>query len=101
MKKLLITGASGFLGWHLCQLAKQNWQIYGTYFGSSLDIPSVTALKIDLRDFAALQSIFAQIKPDAVIHLAAQSSPNFCQNHPQESQLINVTTTCNLAGTLC
>ena len=26
MKKLLVTGASGFLGWHLCQLAKQEWE---------------------------------------------------------------------------
>lgn len=25
MKKLLVTGASGFLGWNLCQLAQANW----------------------------------------------------------------------------
>lgn len=100
MKKLLITGASGFLGWNLCQLAKQNWDIYGTYFAHSVEIPSINAIKADLTDFAALKGIFQSIQPDAVIHLAAQSSPNYCQNYPQESEIINVTASCNIAG-LC
>ncbi len=100
MKKLLITGASGFLGWNLCQLAKSSWDIYGTYFAHAVQIPGINAVKVDLGDFAALEGIFQLIQPDAVIHLAAQSSPNYCQNYPQESQLINVTASCNLAG-LC
>jgi len=100
MKKLLITGASGFLGWNLCQVAKSNWDVYGTYFSHSLEISGVTPLKVDLRDFEAVKRIFQEIQPSAVIHAAAQSSPNFCQNYPQESQLINVTASCNLAG-LC
>lgn len=97
MKKLLITGASGFLGWNLCQIARQDWKIYGTYFSHFIEISGVTGVKVDLRDFPALKQMFQLIKPDAVIHLAAQSSPNFCQNYPQESQLINVTVSCNLA----
>ena len=100
MKKLLITGASGFLGWNLCQFAKSSWDIYGTYFAHAVEIPGINAVKVDLGDFAALEGIFQLIQPDAVIHLAAQSSPNYCQNYPQESQLINVTASCNLAG-LC
>jgi dTDP-4-dehydrorhamnose reductase len=100
MKKLLITGASGFLGWNLCQLAKSSWDIYGTYFTHAIEITGINSVKVDLGDFAALKTIFQEIKPDAVIHLAAQSSPNYCQNHPQKSELINVTISCNIAG-LC
>ncbi|MBD2305195.1 NAD(P)-dependent oxidoreductase [Chroococcidiopsis sp. FACHB-1243] len=100
MKKLLVTGASGFLGWHLCQLAKQQWDIYGTYFSHEIEIPGVTMLKIDLRDFQALKHLFQQIQPSAVIHTAAQSSPNYCQTHAEESYAINVTTSLNIAG-LC
>lgn len=100
MKKLLITGASGFLGWNLCQLARQDWKIYGTYFSHFIEIPGVTQVKIDLRDFQELHLVFQSVKPDAVIHLAAQSSPNFCQNYPQESELINVVASVNIAG-LC
>lgn len=100
MKKLLVTGASGFLGWNLCQLAQQKWTIYGTYCSHYVEIPGVTLLKVDLNNFAELKQIFQAIKPDAVIHLAAQSSPNFCQNYPEESYSINVTASCNIAG-LC
>lgn len=100
MKKLLITGISGFLGWNLFQIARQDWQIYGTYFSHFIEIPRVTTVKVDLKDFQELKTIFAQIKPDAVIHLAAQSSPNYCQNNPQESELINVVASVNIAG-LC
>jgi len=100
MKKLLITGASGFLGWNLCQLAKQDWEVYGTYFSHLVEIPGVTLLKVDLKDFQELKRIFQEIQPAAVIHMAAQSSPNFCQSHPDESYPINVTASCNIAG-LC
>jgi dTDP-4-dehydrorhamnose reductase len=98
MKKLLITGASGFLGWHLCQLARQTWQVYGTYHQHSVEILGITLLPVDLTDFQALKQLFQQIQPDAVIHTAAASSPNFCQTHPELSHLINVSASCNLAG---
>lgn len=100
MKKLIVTGASGFLGWNLCQLSQQEWKVYGTYFSHTVEIPGVTLLKVDLRNFQELKHIFQEIQPAAVIHTAAQSSPNLCQSHPQESSAINVTSSCNIAG-LC
>lgn len=100
MQKLLITGASGFLGWHLCQLAQQKWEVYGTYHSHVLAIPNIKIVKVNLTDFQELKCIFNDIKPDAVIHTAAQSQPNYCQLHPQESYTINVTTSCQIAG-LC
>ncbi|MBO3463834.1 NAD(P)-dependent oxidoreductase [Aetokthonos hydrillicola Thurmond2011] len=100
MKKLLITGASGFLGWHLCQLAKQEWEVYGTFFSHSIEIPGTTNLNVNLTDFQKLKQIFNEIRPSAVIHTAAQSQPNFCQNNPNESYAINVMASCNIAG-LC
>lgn len=101
MKKLLVTGSSGFLGWNLCQLAtQQNWQVFGTYFTHSPNIPEVISQKIDLTDFQALKALFSEIKPDAVIHLAAASKPNYCQTHPEESYRINVTASLHIAD-LC
>ncbi|MBW4519949.1 MAG: NAD(P)-dependent oxidoreductase [Scytolyngbya sp. HA4215-MV1] len=100
MQRLLVTGASGFLGWHVCQLAKQNWQVYGTYANHAIAIPGATLLKADLVDFQALKQLVQIVQPDAVIHTAARSAPNDCQKHPQETQAINVTASLNLAG-LC
>ena len=98
MKKLLVTGASGFLGWNLCTRAKQEWEVYGTYFSKAIEIPDVTLVKADLRDFQEIKRLFQEIQPAGVIHTAAQSNPNFCQTYPDEAHPINVTASCNLAG---
>ena len=97
MKKLLVTGASGFLGWNLCQAATQKWEVYGTYFSQKVAIPKVSLFKVDLRDYKAISELFQTIKPDAVIHTAAASQPNFCQTNPKESYSINVAASINIA----
>ena len=100
MKTLLVTGASGFLGWNLCHLAKQEWEVYGTYFSKSVDIPGVNLIQVDLREFQEVKQLFQEIQPSAVIHTAAQSNPNFCQEYPYEGYQINVTSAWDIAG-LC
>ncbi|MEA5571345.1 NAD(P)-dependent oxidoreductase [Calothrix sp. UHCC 0171] len=101
MKKLLITGVSGFLGYHVCQLAsvstQPQWEIYGTYFSHDIQIPGIKLIKTNLAHYQSLKQIFAQIQPDAVIHTAAISQPNYCQNHPEESHAVNVTASINIA----
>ncbi|NEP47290.1 MAG: NAD(P)-dependent oxidoreductase [Okeania sp. SIO2H7] len=96
--KLLITGCSGFLGWNLSQIAREKWQVYGTYFSNSVEIPGVKTIKVDLRDIGETKQLFQELRPDAVIHTAAQSSPNFCQTHPEESYQINVVVSENIAA---
>ena len=98
--KLLVTGASGFVGWNLCQAAAVNWKVFGTTFSHPIELAGVNMRIIDLRDFTALRTLFADIAPDAVIHTAAAKDPNFCQENPIESHGINVDAAVNLAG-LC
>ncbi|MCU0570062.1 MAG: NAD(P)-dependent oxidoreductase [Oculatellaceae cyanobacterium Prado106] len=100
MKKLIITGASGFLGWHLCRLLRSQWDIYGTYQRHPLDFPDIQGIPLDLADSAALVEFFRGVQPDAVIHTAALSSPNACQEQPELSYRLNVVATAELAS-LC
>jgi dTDP-4-dehydrorhamnose reductase len=89
--KLLVTGASGFLGWTVCQVAAAQWQVYGTYHQRMVQVPQTTMLKVDLRDLGQIQALFTQVQPDAVLHLAAMSSPNICETQPEASYQMNVT----------
>ncbi|UCF02278.1 MAG: NAD(P)-dependent oxidoreductase [Deltaproteobacteria bacterium] len=98
MKKLLITGASGFLGWNICRLARDTWHLFGTVYSHQVDIPNVNTIKkIDLTNQSELKGLFEEVRPDAVIHTAAASDPNFCQVNQDASYSINVETSVNLA----
>jgi dTDP-4-dehydrorhamnose reductase len=98
MKKLLITGASGFLGWNICASAQSSWNVFGTVFSHNVTIPGCTIFTINLTDYKETKKILFDIRPDAVIHTAAASQPNYCQENPENSYLINVETSINLAG---
>ncbi len=97
MQKLLVTGASGFLGWNLCQIACKTWEVHGTYSQHPIVIPDVTLHSIDLTDLELVQREIDRICPDAIIHTAAASQPNFCQRNPELSYRINVTASQHLA----
>ena len=60
MKKLLLTGASGFLGYNICRYTQANWEIYGTYYTHKVNIDNVTLFKVDITDIEALQKIFGE-----------------------------------------
>jgi len=100
MMKLLVTGASGFLGWNICNHAQKDFEIFGTVFSNPLEINGVNIISLDLTNFKDLKRIFKEVGPDGVIHTAAESRPAFCQTSPAESNKINVKATINLAG-LC
>lgn len=90
MKKLLITGASGFLGWNLCNIAKKKWNVTGTTFSNTVKISGCLIKRVDLTKFIEIKELINNTKPDAVIHTAAASQPNYCQINPDESYKINV-----------
>lgn len=100
MKKLLITGASGFLGWNLCSIASSQYKVIPVSNRNFYEQPATKAHKCDITDYQQLKALMSGEKPDAVIHLAAASNPNYCQIHPDETFKINVTASSNIAG-LC
>jgi dTDP-4-dehydrorhamnose reductase len=105
MRRLLITGVSGFLGWNIARLARHEWDVMGTYFSTKRQVTQTafTAIetgRIDLTDFREMREMMAMVKPHAVIHTAALTDPNYCETHPDESFRINVDAARNLAG-LC
>ncbi|MCF8244061.1 MAG: SDR family oxidoreductase [Saprospiraceae bacterium] len=98
MKKLLITGASGFLGWHVVKHSPVAWRTIGTWMNNSAGIHRDSeAVKLDIADRDAIWRTLKAINPEAVYHLAAASSPSYCESAPKESKLLNVDATAWLA----
>lgn len=96
--RLLVTGASGFLGWHICRLAAAEWSVYGLGCRHRTAINGTTPVEGDLTDSDFLAVLFDRIRPETVIHAAAASDPAFCEHHADEARRINVTATESLAG---
>ncbi|MBI1225600.1 MAG: sugar nucleotide-binding protein [Bacteroidetes bacterium] len=98
MKKILVTGASGFLGWYVIQQAPADWRVVGTWHHNPNRLPSKSeAVQLDLIDRDATWNCLKAIQPDAVFHLAAASNPSFCEANQQESSAINVNASTTLA----
>lgn len=89
MKRCLITGASGFLGWNLCQVAQKAFEVHALAHRHIFDIPGVSVVLADITDREACAETFKQVAPDAVIHAAAIADPNVCQRDPELSRSVN------------
>ena len=98
--RLLVTGASGFLGWNVATFPQHDWEIVGLTGRHTVTLPGVRTVAGDLTDFAAIKACLAELRPQAVLHLAALADPNLCQTRPDESYRVNVAASVNLAG-LC
>jgi dTDP-4-dehydrorhamnose reductase len=100
MKRLFVTGASGFLGWNVCRAAAAGagWNVHGAYLSHPLTIDAVTLIRLDLQDPLAVQGALEKIRPDAVVHCAAMPDPNICEQRPGDSYNVNVQASIALAA---
>jgi len=97
MRSLLVTGASGFLGGYACRSLAQDWQVWGTYRTHAIAPTDIQTVALDLTDAASEQACWETTRPDAVLHAAAISKANQCQQDPTGSYAMNVTAAVTLA----
>ncbi|KUM23415.1 epimerase [Mesorhizobium loti] len=92
--RILITGASGFVGTALLQLLEREHagcEVFALGHGEGRRNP------IDLRDRDAIDDAVREIQPTALVHLAAVAAPSDARNEPRHAWDVNVTGTMNLA----
>lgn len=79
MKKLLITGGTGFLGIRIAQFYDKKYEIF-----------SPTHSQMDITDEEQVLRVFEAWRPDIVVHCAAVSDVGQCDREPEKSWKINV-----------
>ncbi len=97
MKPILVTGAAGFIGFHVARaLLERGRPVIGVdnindYYDPVLKLarvdllqglPGFEFLKMDIADRPAMEGLFARAKPEFVIHLAAQAGVRYSLQNP-------------------
>jgi GDP-4-dehydro-6-deoxy-D-mannose reductase len=96
--RALISGATGFVGPHLCEhLLAQGDEVTAFSLGSASQLGgAVTFIPADIRDATAVHAAFERVQPEVVYHLTAISSIAAARNNPRLAFEVNVTGTYNL-----
>ena len=77
--KILLTGASGFVGRHVLDALASGGNQVLALTRQNLNADSVLLLKGDLDNLKSLKPMIIEFQPDAVIHLAWQDIPDYSQ----------------------
>lgn len=106
MKKILVTGAAGFIGFHLCRaLLDAGTHVVGLdnlndYYSVQLkedrlaqltNLPGFSFRRLDLADREGMAKLFAEGTFDVVLHMAAQAGVRYSLQNPHayaESNLV-------------
>jgi len=111
MPKILVTGAAGFIGFHLSRrLLQRGDQIVGLdnlndYYDVNLKLsrlkqiamnPDFKPVRIDLADREAMKRLFDEEKFDVVVNLAAQAGVRYSLINPHSYVDTNLTGFCNI-----
>ncbi len=115
MKKLLVTGSSGLIGSEVCvHFAAEGYTVHGVdnnqravFFGEQGDtrwnqqrlqkeLPGYVHHELDIRDRAGVLAVVRDIKPDVIVHAAAQPSHDRAAAIPFDDFDTNAVGTMNL-----
>lgn len=111
MRTALVTGSSGFIGYHLCQrLLEDGFRVVGIdnlsdYYDVALkqrrqamllQSPGFSVVNDDVQAPGRLRTMFAEHRPDVVVHLAAQAGVRYSIENPRSYLDSNITGTFEL-----
>jgi len=105
-KKLIVTGAQGFVAGSILAQAGAEWEVHALTRGAAQGPSRQTRYHAyQPTEPSGLAQLFRDLRPHAVIHTAALADIDYCQSHPDEARAVNVeltralTQSCQECGT--
>ena len=89
-KKLLILGIGGLTGSKLSIMAKNDFEIFGSYNLRNPEFDFIKSVKLDISNITKTKEILADIRPDILVNTCGVNSVDYCENHQDEAKKINV-----------
>ena len=81
--KIILTGADGFLG----------KKVFSYLNKEGFDVVPLYHKDVDITKYEVLKKFFYKVKPDFVVHTAALTSVDYCEEHKEEAFRVNVIAT--------
>jgi dTDP-4-dehydrorhamnose reductase len=98
-RRILVTGASGLLGANLCwHLLAEGFGVVAQHCTHPIRIPGAESVSCDLTVSSSTEALISSVNPDAIVHSAALTNVDLCEDQPGLAQAVNVQTTRDLAG---
>ncbi|KAF7586301.1 hypothetical protein BBP40_009083 [Aspergillus hancockii] len=92
---VLVTGATGLLGRQVFNTFKHSGCFVVGQGWSRATPPTI--LKADLEKREDIQRVLDEVKPQIIVHCAANRSPDLCEQNPEQARRVNVDATRTLA----
>ncbi len=96
MKKVLITGSEGFVGKAMLRNAPEGVKV----IPSERRANSAESISLDLCDAQEVKAVISAVQPNVVVHLAAKSQVDDCEENQEKCWLNNVMGTRHLVESL-
>ena len=90
MKKLFIFGIGGLVGYRISLLAKNKFEVFGSYNERKLNFEFGNMQKLNILDENKVKKILTSVDPDYVIITSALSNVDYCESHKEEAEKVNV-----------
>jgi dTDP-4-dehydrorhamnose reductase len=96
---IVVTGVSGLLGASFAHSAQtRGWDVLGLYGRHPIKVPGTRCVQVDLTEGDSARRLLEGHRAEWIVHCAAATDVDWCQEHPRDARFINAEVSGSLAA---